>query len=858
MRSLADIIKRHHVAFIITFIVFSLVSIYELGHLRYERTFTGYLPKRSEYVQTYFKIEKEFGGGEIGLIGFSGENMLSSEVLKALKKVREEISVVEGVKRVISIFDAVDYISKPEGLEMSPLLDNFNITEKKRKYLINHPEYSGLLISKDGRSISFIVYLSEKAISDAVPKIKELVEKVKGKVNVYYSGAPFITYDIFKALRKDIEKVSPFVAFFTVSILLYFFRSISGVFLSSLTVLMSVLITFGVMGLMNEPISIVNSSIPALLFAVASAYAIHTFRGFSIASGNTDVLYNFIRISGIPILFAAITTASGFFSLVGMDLHSIRCFGFLVAIGVLTAGFISVFLIPSIFWMRKKYPEHWEIKNESLEKGVLFLEELAKKRWIRAGIFMIFLPVFIYVIPRAQYKTKQKDFFKEGSEMVASMDFFKNSFGGFDYMMIRVNGFHDEPSTLLLIDTIAIGLKGVNGVSRVDSIAHVMERAGEAMTGLRTIPSTKDELSMLLFFVEGETEVQSLYNKDEDTSMILARGDADVWPEDIGVIKNLIREVVNSFKKGKDEFFVERIRLFNKLHKKEVDEREVVLSLKRGYRYTGLEEWKQVAKKAIELNRDIFSPFPPEENIERVARNVLKGRKRIASPLCKFYHVDEDTCEVMEVILRDSIGKIKRQATIIGTSKFFYPDVDEDEVFALLYPYYAEWSGEVPNISITSSSQIVKEVERFMRVGQGFGATFTAFISAWLLYAVSRRLIDVVRGLICSIFPFLILWTAYTVLNIPIDMGSIMVPGISIGLCVDYSLHALWAREKKTDFKTLAVAILMNALSVGGGFLGMTLSDIGVTLKFGVGVAICVLIGALFAIIYFGEEGGEE
>jgi len=844
MPYIVELIKKHNLIVIIVFSILFLLSLFGLRNLEYERTLTQYLPGTSEYVKAYFDIEEDFGGGEIGLLGIRGDDILSEESLEIIKKIEEGIKGVKGVYSVFSIFDAMDFVSKPEGLEINPLIKHMDLSDDEKEYIRKHPDYSGAIISENGKATAIVVRIKEKEIIEAVGEIKSLIEREKG-LEFFYSGSPFVSTYIINSVRRDIERISPVVALFTLFILSYFFRNITAVFVSILTVCTSVVMVFGLMGIIGEPISIVNSSIPALLFAVSSAYAVHTFRGFSYTTEVEDYLKNV----GIPIFFSAITTAAGFFFLFIMEMHAIRFFGIFVSIGVLISAFISIILIPSVFVWRKRYPRGWNVENPLLERIVEVLERVSQNRYVKFFIPFFLVLLFIRFLPELKYKTEEESFFKKGSEPLKGMEFFNREFGGADYLMIRVRGDFSKPSTLVFVDTVSQLLWGVKGVKRVDSLSHVIKRAQKSLTGVSLFPFTSSELNTIMFFIEGEKEVKGLYNKDKGSTLLLARGDADLWEDEYRRIKDSVSSLLSAYKSGKREFLLKRIEVFNMCRDIKVNPQEVYSSLQKG---VTPEINSSIVKSALSLNPDIFTPLPPEEVIMRLTSSIKRGAVEF-NEVCRFYDADEDLCDVMKVMFLDSLDRVQKINLLKDVGGFFYASLSEDEILHFLSPFFIEWEPSGIEVSFTSSSLIMKEIEKEMRKGQIISTLLSAFFSIILLFLLSGEIIILLYGVISSIFPFLILWTFYSIIGISVDMGSLLVPSVSIGLCIDYSVHSFWARRMNTDVKTLTLAIIMNALSVGGGFAGMVFSSVRPTLKFGLGASFTVLMGAIFAIIYFRE-----
>lgn len=844
MHIIVDLIKKHNLIIIITFSILFIISLFGMRNLRYERTLTQYLPSTSEYVKAYFDIEEDFGGGEIGLVGFRSDDILSEEFLKTIKKIEEGMKGIKGVYSVLSIFDAMDFLSKPEGLEINPLIKHLNLSEEEKEYVKKHPDYSGAIISEDGRASVILVRIKEREVINVVREIRNLIEKENG-IEVFYSGSPFLSTYIINSVRRDIEKISPVVAVFTLFILAYFFKNSTAIILSILTVCASVIMVFGLMGIIGEPISMVNSSIPALLFAVSSAYAVHAFRGFSF----TKDVEEYLKSVGIPIFFAAVTTSAGFFFLFIMDMHAIRAFGIFVSIGVLISGFISIVFIPSVFVFFKRYPKGWSIENPFIERIVDKSERISQNIYVKSLIPFFLVLLFIRFLPSLKYKTEEESFFKKGSEPLKGMEFFNEEFGGADYIMVRVKGDFSKPSTIVFIDTLSILLSGVNGVKRVDSFSNVIKRAQKSMTGIPVFPLTSSELNTITFFIEGEKEVKGLYNKEKGTTLLLAKGDADLWDNEYKRIKDSIYSLLSAYKNGKREFFLKRLEIFNSLKGFKEEPQEVYSSLEKG---VTTDITPSIVKSALNLNPDIFSPLPPDEIINAISSSIKTGNFKF-NEVCSFYSADENLCDVMKTMFADSIDRVLKIGLLKDVGNFFYSGLPEDEILYSLSPFYIQWEGSEIEVSFTSSSLIMKEIEKEMRKGQIISTILSAFFSILLLFLLSGEIIQLINGVISSIFPFLILWTFYSITGISVDMGSLLVPSVSIGLCIDYSLHSFWARRMGGDFKSLAIAILMNAISVGIGFAGMVFSSVRPTLKFGLGVSFSVLMGGIFSIIYFKE-----
>ena len=88
-------------------------------------------------------------------------------------------------------------------------------------------------------------------------------------------GLPFVRYSITENISHDLIILLP-VALLLMVLMLYFsFREWKGVFLPFIVVIMSMIVSFGVMALLGWQISLITILLPIMLIAIANNYGIH-------------------------------------------------------------------------------------------------------------------------------------------------------------------------------------------------------------------------------------------------------------------------------------------------------------------------------------------------------------------------------------------------------------------------------------------------------------------------------------------------------------------------------------------------------------------------------------------------------
>jgi predicted RND superfamily exporter protein len=128
--------------------------------------------------------------------------------------------------------------------------------------------------------------------------------------------------------------------------------------LASLVIIAVALVwTFGLMGILRMPLSVVTSIIPVILFPIGVATAIHVFRTHArLASQGGESLHvietTFDELMK-PILLSAITTFVGFASFSFSHTLWTRTFGIFTGVGVALALAFSIVLLPIVLWYQR-------------------------------------------------------------------------------------------------------------------------------------------------------------------------------------------------------------------------------------------------------------------------------------------------------------------------------------------------------------------------------------------------------------------------------------------------------------------------------------------------------------------------
>jgi predicted RND superfamily exporter protein len=496
---------------------------------------------------------------------------------------------------------------------------------------------------------------------------------------------------------------------------LYFsFKSLRGVFLPLITVLISTVWTLGLMSLMKIPLSIASNAIPVLLVAIGSAYGIHMLskyneeihRGEDKIQGIKDALSEV----GVPIFLAGITTLIGFLAFLSSSLSLIREFGVFTALGVMFAMIISVTFLPAVLSFLKVsevklnhggIEDNWSTKSmERLGKFVLRNEKLF------VGICIATVVIGFFAIPRLNREVNMVDYFQKDSEIRQAEEMMQSKLGGSIPMQILIEGDLKDPFVLKEIIKFEKYLEAQPHVNDPQSIADLICEMNRVMNGHATIPGTREGVANLWFFIEGQEILEQLINSEATEGLVQAK---------LGTVNT---KKLNVLVKAVDKYIQEELKtdmvkfrislasdeLADELKKEKAERILSQLKLdieKRGSEFAiSGEELKTVIIASLTVGQEGFNP---------------DSIKTIAAKINAYLHSEEADIQissekVMAGIVRD-IGKKLPQTT-----------PDEKDIINLLGKniperLYAE-DPEALEYTATSIAAIINEENSWKKVNQ--------------------------------------------------------------------------------------------------------------------------------------------
>ncbi|HJY84689.1 MAG TPA: MMPL family transporter, partial [Candidatus Binatia bacterium] len=183
-------------------------------------------------------------------------------------------------------------------------------------------------------------------------KIQAIIDREQGPEQIYYTGLPHFKAYSAKVMQQDIFKLLPLALLLIMVVLFLCFRSLRGVVLPTLTVIVSLVWTLGLMVLFNSSLSLGNIMLVVLLPVIGTAYSLHVVAEYyELAQPGRpvdEILLETLHNITPPVLIAASMTFLGFFSQIVTQIVSVREMGIYSSVGIVFAGVFSLTLVPAL------------------------------------------------------------------------------------------------------------------------------------------------------------------------------------------------------------------------------------------------------------------------------------------------------------------------------------------------------------------------------------------------------------------------------------------------------------------------------------------------------------------------------
>ncbi len=336
----------------------------QLPQLKFDISAQGMMVRDDPLWQTYQESLKNFGSDNVVIIFLHDDNLFAPDKLALLEQQLKKINAQDFIKSSSSLFNVPNVVERDGFISTDAFLkvlpDDALQAQKIIDEAVRNPLVANNLISGDGRSMAINLAL-EGAIHhpgqdlQITQTLEQLLEPLRGDFAlVFQMSSPYVRSVISQQIQLDQQGILPAALGVLIVVLGISLRSLNSSLIPLFTSLMSIIATLALMAVLDIPINVLTSIIPALLIIVGSTEDVHL-----IAEYNDGIRRGLTRDEAVELLpvnqtmavsLAFLTTFIGFLSISVSKLDLLREFGLLISAGLLINFVITILFVPA--WLK--------------------------------------------------------------------------------------------------------------------------------------------------------------------------------------------------------------------------------------------------------------------------------------------------------------------------------------------------------------------------------------------------------------------------------------------------------------------------------------------------------------------------
>lgn len=426
------------------------------------------------------------------------------------------------VRNVKSLLNTDDITMQDDEIIIAPNFNEDKISQWEQglgKEVLDNPLLLNTLLSPNGRAMAVQMELNIDADNSEntaaiFNKIRQVLAPIIANSNydALYSGSPVVNVEISNIMEKDNQRYFPMIVAVIALILFFLFRSAWAPFFALSVSIVSIIITFGVMGLLGISLNIVTTILPIFIITIGVTDAIHVLsesKQDQAQKSNRDTIIYKVSKLFRAMLLTSLTTALGFFSLSFTEITNIREFGLMVGVSAIIAFIVSVTILPALM---SKLNFTSTTSSRPIKLFELVEQTAQRQTTLRCFTLLILLLAFsVLGLPKFYVDQQNLNSFEPSTQLRLDDQEINDLLGGTVPVSIWISS--DEANGILQNDVLSVIEKlearalehKIIGYSA--SIAGYIKRLNEVLSPENKMQSAsdldQDLISQYLFLLEG-------------------------------------------------------------------------------------------------------------------------------------------------------------------------------------------------------------------------------------------------------------------------------------------------------------------------------------------------------------------
>ncbi len=306
--------------------------------------------------------------------------------------------------------------------------------------------------------------------------------------------------------------------------LYYLFRSFSAVVWPITIIILTMIVTLGIVSWLGVTMSMMISLIVMLILVVGIAYSIHILSGYIFFRNkkydHMTALKSVMKRSGFACMLTGVTTASGLLAMIFVPIPPIAVFGVTAALGVVLAFLFTVILLPLMLHMwhpiSKKQADRIannEVKISMVQRLLRTVEPYSHGYpVIVLSIFFVVSVIAVYGLTKVKVDSNMVELIKEGHPMRVAFEVVDEMMGGTQsmdiYLDFKKQDALKDPAVLNTMEALQNYMveKHPRYVVKTDSLVNIVKNSYQVLNEDREemyiIPQDSRALHQTLFLFD--------------------------------------------------------------------------------------------------------------------------------------------------------------------------------------------------------------------------------------------------------------------------------------------------------------------------------------------------------------------
>ncbi|HVN40782.1 MAG TPA: MMPL family transporter [Myxococcota bacterium] len=511
------------------------------------------LPWGDPDIATYRQAIRDFGDDQMYVIAMeTQQGVFSQEHLSALRRVRDRVSRLPGVRAAQSLVGATTfgYSAPDDWIEVKPFLEEIPsdpaALDALRERALHDPLYLRTLVSADGRAAALNVTFREMTdgefiASDLDGRIAEILRDETSRDRAFHvSGRPHIKAVMYRGMVRDLEVLVPAVFAVVTAVLLPLAGSLRGVLLPLINVGVGVIWTFGGVAALGRPLSVLTVLLAPALLATGSVFGVHVIGGYeeeaAHAATPAEAMGRAQTTLIAPVLISGITTAIGFGSLCITDVPAVFELGAFSVLGVASVTLLTMAGVPAVLALLPLRKERraglfGARAAAALDTGLLRLTAFSRRN-ASAVIFACAAvsALGVALVPRIVVDTDYLSFFDADTPVRRDFERVNALLSGAVPLFVVLDGGSPgalrEPDNLRAIERLQGRLDALPGVSHTTSFLDTLRVLNRALSrddpAQERVPDSRAAIAELLFMLP-KADLQRFATVDQQSANLIVR-----------------------------------------------------------------------------------------------------------------------------------------------------------------------------------------------------------------------------------------------------------------------------------------------------------------------------------------------